>query len=47
MLYTLEYEAHTKQYYLMTINMLFTVDTVDYYPYLIYQQGEPPTHIVM
>ena len=35
----------TKHYYMMRINILFTADI--YYPDLIYQQGEPPTHIVM
>ena len=40
-------KPHTKLYYLMTTNMLFTVDIHLLFPDLIDQQGEPPTHTVM
>ena len=36
----------TKHYYMMRINILYLL-LIYYYPDLIYQQGEPPTHIVM
>ena len=41
-------KPHTKLCYLMTTNMLFTVDIhLLIYPDLIDQQGDLPTHTVM